>query len=221
MLGSILGAIGSLASSFLDKSSADKQMEMQKDFAQKGIQWKVKDAEAAGIHPLYALGANTVSYSPVSVGQPDLGAMGQDIGGAIDRVSNPVEKSTGALGALALERAGLENDLLRAQIARARINTAGQVAMGPLAPVSNQELLPGWDVARPNLGQAAENAYSEIGGNVFGGLGMVADAKNAADRWEGAKTPALSSFVQKYGPYGYYWREAAPVRSSKTNYGGR
>lgn len=221
MLGSILGAVGKGLDFFADKSAAKKQSNLQKKFAQKGIQWKVADAKAAGVHPLYALGANTVSYNPVSVGGPDLASMGQDIGGAIDRVSTPTEKSAGALGSLALERAGLENDLLRAQIARARINVAGQVAGPELAPVQNAELLPGWDVQRPNLGQAAENAYSEIGGNVFGGIGMAQDAKRNVDRWEASKTPALTSFVQKYGPYGYYWREAAPVRSGKRNYGGR
>lgn len=178
MLGAILGGIGSIASSFLGKSAADQQADNQIKFAKNAIQWKVADATKAGIHPLYALGANTTSYSPVSVGQPDLGAMGQDIGSAIDRVSNPTEKTSGALAALSLERAGLENDLLRAQIARARINVAGQVAGPQLAPVTNQELLPGWNVARPELGQAAENAYSEVGGNVFGGIGMINDGDN-------------------------------------------
>lgn len=178
MLGSILGAIGGIASSFLGKSAADKQGDLQKKFAKNAIQWKVKDAEKAGIHPLYALGANTVSYNPVSVGQPDLGAMGQDIGGAIDRVSTGPEKAGGALGALALERAGLENDLLRAQIARAKINIAGQVNGPVLAPRTDTpmtDMPASWIVARPDLGQAAENAYSEIGGNVFGGGSMIAD----------------------------------------------
>lgn len=184
MLGAILGAAGSIASSFLGKSAADKQADLQKDFAQKGIQWKVKDAKAAGIHPLYALGANTVSYSPVNVGQPDLGAMGADIGQAIDRVSNPAEKAGGALGALALERAGLENDLLRAQIARARINVAGQVAGPVLAPETNQSLTghPDFIVRHPDLGQAAENAYGEIGSAVIGVPAFVEDLIRAVGR---------------------------------------
>lgn len=158
MLGSILGAIGGIASSIIGSKAADKQAELQKDFAQKGIQWKVKDAEKAGIHPLYALGANTVAYNPVSVGVPDLGSMGQDIGQAIDRVSNPQEKAGGALGALALERAGLENDLLRAQIARARLNVAGQAAMAPLM-MGGQQI-----TTDPNTSDAQlfQNRYGEL-----------------------------------------------------------
>lgn len=181
MLGAILGGLGSVASSLLGKSAADKQADLQKDFAQKGIQWKVKDAKAAGIHPLYALGANTVSYSPVSVGQPDLGAMGADIGQAIDRVSTAPEKAQGALGALALERAGLENDLLRAQIQRARINTAGQVAGPILAPTTNQQMTehPDWVVGNPELGQRSEDAYGEVGGSLIGALGLLRDLTRA------------------------------------------
>lgn len=142
MLGAILGGIGSIASSFLGKSAADQQADNQIKFAKNAIQWKVADAKKAGIHPLYALGANTTSYSPVSVGQPDLGAMGQDIGSAIERVSNPQEKASGALAGLALERAGLENDLLRAQIARARINVAGQVPMARMLSVGGMGIAP-------------------------------------------------------------------------------
>lgn len=191
MLGSILGAVGGIASSILGNSAADKQADLQKDFAKKAIRWKVADAKAAGIHPLYALGANTVSYSPVSVGTPDLGAMGQDIGQAIDRVSNPGEKMSGALGALALERAGLENDLLRAQIARARINVAGQVA-GPVvagAPglipskIVDPQLTTGVNVAgapmvsNPNFSdaQTLEDRHGEIAGAIGGLMNIPAD----------------------------------------------
>lgn len=178
MLGSIIGKVLGTGLSWLTgKSAADEQADLQKKFAKNAIQWKVDDAKKAGIHPLYALGANTTSYSPVSVGMPDLGAMGQDIGGAIDRVSTAPEKASGAIAALALERAGLENDLLRAQIARARINVAGQVAGPVLAPRTDQPLNenPSWVVGNPELAQKAEDAYGEIGGGAIGLLGMFRD----------------------------------------------
>ncbi len=38
---------------------------MQKEFAQNSIRWRVADAKAAGIHPLYALGASSASFSPI------------------------------------------------------------------------------------------------------------------------------------------------------------
>lgn len=57
----------------------------QKEFAKMGIRWKVADAKAAGIHPLAALGANTVSFQPSIAGNDYsyLSDMGQDIGRAV------------------------------------------------------------------------------------------------------------------------------------------
>lgn len=40
---------------------------LQKEFAQNSIQWKVQDAMKAGLHPLAALGASGYSASPVQV----------------------------------------------------------------------------------------------------------------------------------------------------------
>ncbi|AZL82925.1 DNA pilot protein [Apis mellifera associated microvirus 50] len=44
-----------------------KNEALQREFAQMGIRWKVADAEAAGLHPLYALGGSGATYSPTSV----------------------------------------------------------------------------------------------------------------------------------------------------------
>lgn len=38
--------------------------ELQREFAQHGIRWKVEDAKAAGLHPLYALGGSGASFTP-------------------------------------------------------------------------------------------------------------------------------------------------------------
>ena len=57
----VIGAVGSILggkiSSDAESSSASQNIVMQKEFAQKGIRWKVEDAKQAGIHPLYALGS--------------------------------------------------------------------------------------------------------------------------------------------------------------------
>ena len=67
--------------------SANRDRKMQKDFAKKGIRWRVKDAQAAGLHPLAALGASIASPSPTSTGgqKSDYGiaAAGQEIGRAL------------------------------------------------------------------------------------------------------------------------------------------
>lgn len=43
-----------------------ENIELQREFAQHGISWKVDDAISAGIHPLAALGADTMSFTPSS-----------------------------------------------------------------------------------------------------------------------------------------------------------
>lgn len=83
-----LGPLADLTGSIMQSNSIDsankaqmgmaaQQMAMQREFAQHGIRWKVADAEAAGLSPLAALGAQTTSYSPVSVGQDSSSPMGE------------------------------------------------------------------------------------------------------------------------------------------------
>jgi len=62
-----------------NKQIARENVAHQKEFAQMGVRWRVADAKAAGIHPLYALGAQTQSFSPVHAGvQPVTGGMNAD-----------------------------------------------------------------------------------------------------------------------------------------------
>lgn len=114
---------GDATSATLGNAAADRLL--QQEFAKKGIRWRVRDAQAAGIHPLYALGANLPTYSPnpIHVGADTyLGAglqeAGQDIGRAVDAQRTSEERQEVRLAALSVERAELENDLLRSQIAR-------------------------------------------------------------------------------------------------------
>lgn len=46
---------------------ADRQLKQQQEFARLGVRWRVEDAQAAGLHPLSALGVNPASSQPVSV----------------------------------------------------------------------------------------------------------------------------------------------------------
>ena len=91
--GALLGALGSRKANKANRRLAEQQMRLQREFAQKGIQWRVADAKAAGIHPLYALGASTNAYNPVYSTQTnpyggagsDLAAMGQTVQQASQR----------------------------------------------------------------------------------------------------------------------------------------
>lgn len=130
MLGALIGAGASLLGGFMGSKSqekaAAKQAELQKEFAQSGIQWKVADAKKAGISPLYALGANTTSYQPTSVGgdplSESLSQSGQQIGRAIDATrSNSAKAEALATTAAQAQIDGirLDNDIKRATLASA------------------------------------------------------------------------------------------------------
>lgn len=94
----------------------------QKEFAQKGIRWRVADAKAAGLHPLAALGANTTSYTPQAVGSTNdpYGTMGQNITRAISQKMTNLEKTLQLINIrkaeLELENMGLQNASLRKQV---------------------------------------------------------------------------------------------------------
>lgn len=135
-LSSVAPFISSFTGLFGGGSSGPKQpsfqdqVDVQKQFAKHGIRWRVEDAIAAGVHPLYALGANTTSFSPVSVGGSSgrssgerFAQFGQDITRAIDTTRTGPERLQARLGALAVQRGELENILLASQIAR--LNGAG------------------------------------------------------------------------------------------------
>lgn len=149
MIGAIAQALGSVASgignAFAAKDAAKEQYKNQKEFAQKGIQWKVADAKDAGIHPLYALGANTTSYAPVSVGNTNplqgLAEGGQDLSRAVDATrpaSAKLDAFTQTAQQLQLTRMGLENELLASQIAKTR-----QTSTPPMPTAGDRMLVDG------------------------------------------------------------------------------
>jgi len=135
--------IGGIISGNKQEDMAKKNIAMQKEFAQQGIRWKVEDAKAAGLHPLAALGAQTTSFSPVSIGGNDIGtglaAAGQDISRGINATRSAgerVDAYSKTIQDLNIQRMGLENQLLGAQIAK--INQAGTP---PAMPSSSDRML--------------------------------------------------------------------------------
>lgn len=65
----------------------EKDRDLQKEFAQRSVRWRVDDAKAAGLHPLFALGAAGSSYTPTAFipGQAPSGSHHQEALGAIGR----------------------------------------------------------------------------------------------------------------------------------------
>lgn len=90
-IGGAIGAVGSLIGGGISANTSNNlaglNYNAQKEFAQNGIRWRVEDAKRAGIHPLYALGASTASYSPVSGYGGDYGISDalSNLGQGIDR----------------------------------------------------------------------------------------------------------------------------------------
>lgn len=160
-----LGIAGDLLDDRDDGSSHANAMHnanvaLQKEFAQNGIQWRVQDAEKAGIHPLYALGGTGATYSPTNYIPGDRGPsaasstlrrladMGQNVTRAIYQTA-PQEKREEALFKQSYVKGELENELLRSQIAQLKAQT------GPGMP-SNSEM-PG--LSGQGDGRRTANAY--------------------------------------------------------------
>jgi len=95
--GSLITAGSSILGGLLGQNEAKKQNAQQYDLARNSIKYRVQDAKNAGIHPLYALGAPTLSSSHVT------SPMGQSVANAGKALSNIGQNK-------------LSNKLLEAQI---------------------------------------------------------------------------------------------------------
>lgn len=146
LIGGLIGSSNTAKANAAAAQQAALNRQMQEDFAQRGIRWKVQDAKAAGIHPLYALGANTATYSPVSLGVtadtslPNaIANMGQDMSRAVNATRTAPERQdafTQTVQALTVQKMGLENEVLASQIAKLRASANPPMpTVGPLPPI--------------------------------------------------------------------------------------
>ena len=155
LLGGLIGAVGSL---FGSKVGADAQLKggkkaaratlkanaqniaYQRQFARSGIRWRVRDAKLAGIHPLAALGAQTVAFSPSSVGATQagdaVGAAGATMGQGIARAASAlgdIDDRNGEyirqLQSLQVENMKLQNAAIASQVAN--LNQPGNPPASP------------------------------------------------------------------------------------------
>lgn len=243
MIGDLIAAGASLASSFFGSKSADKankaqetnakrQYEQQKEFAKSGIQWKTQDALKAGIHPLYALGANTVSYSPTQVGTsvPDFSSIsdaGQNIGRAIQASQDPIAKQdayTRTAQALQLESQQLDNEIKRTQL-QSSSNLVNQPGTPPGIPTVGQRYLiegQGQTVQSepPNIRPESRRGAAEKGAE-YSEAGAQPDVMYSRNEW-GGYNPVIpqtmaESFEQDWGS-ALEWQirnKVAPLFSSK------
>jgi len=226
----ILGAIGSLVGAGLNFFGSQQDRELQKDAMTHSIRWKVNDAKAAGIHPLYALGAPTFNPAPVGVGGAgdSLASLGANLDDVLNkRKSDSQAGASRVLENLTLERAGLENDLLRSQIRKINapglppaqlagktslpegvvLGTGGvdvrKTAYTTAQPVRAKPFDKGVDyliIANPRFGQNMEDDFSDIGGNIMGGPAIAQTLFNF-----GADAATAGPFVQDPPPTSRRW----------------
>lgn len=125
---------------------AQNNREDQERQLTQGIQRRVADARAAGIHPLYALGASVPTYSPVSLGSVSgspmaagLAAAGQDLGRAFNAGAPPdvrMDAWNKTLQDMTVTNMALKNELLSSQIKK--INQPGSPPGPPIPEYPNQ-----------------------------------------------------------------------------------
>lgn len=150
--GDLLGAGTSLLGGQMQSSDTAKanaqNYAMQKEFAQNSIRWKVEDAKAAGIHPLYALGASpymaSPSFTPGNAGST-FAQVGQDLSRSIHATRTAEERAEalGPMQSLQLENMGLQNDLLRTQIQGSKAAILRQTSNPPMPSMASNRFIEG------------------------------------------------------------------------------
>lgn len=233
MIGDLISAGANIIGGLMGSKSADKaraqqeaqfqqNVQLQKDFAQNGIQWKVADAKAAGIHPIFALGGNTASYAPTSsnftadMSMPNaLSRAGQDIGRAVNATQNQatrVDAFTQAAQALQLESLKLDNDVKRQELVSR--NARMQQQINPPMPVNQRYLIPGQ--AQTALGDLVKDKPMERAPGAPGQLhaegGAITDTGYA--KTSGGHFPVPSADVKERIEDDWYQQAAHSLRNN-------
>lgn len=187
----IIGAAAALGGGLLAKSGAEKgassaaqsaerqqqqNIAMQREFAQQGVRWRVEDAKAAGVHPLFALGGSGASFSPNPIYASDSGkgagsaalgnalsSAGQSFAGAVARQQTSHERAMDNAALLEVRSRAARNvaeaqafDALAAQRRR-------DLEMGIGIPGASLSGLPGQSPGVLRLGKSQELPKSTRG----------------------------------------------------------
>lgn len=155
-----LSLTGGIISDLMNKDIVEDQMNFQREAQKNAISWRVEDAKRAGIHPLYALGAQAPTSFPVAfdsrVGE-GLRDMGQNLGTAVhrvlDRESREKHQLDLALGAKQMEESDARREMYLSEAARnwqqmnppvpavpgTGVQREGSVSVGPKMTIDGQD----------------------------------------------------------------------------------
>lgn len=143
------GLLGGALSNKANKESAQASEALQREFAQHGVRWKVEDAKAAGLHPLYALGASTAQPSPVTISDsmgPAVAQAGQDISQAVLRSSASQREAELHEAALEAQKASTAKDYALAAAADSEAARTRQEMIHSSTGALYSPPVPGYDV---------------------------------------------------------------------------
>lgn len=145
------GALESLSSLYQMR----RNEKLQKEFARSGIQWRVEDAKAAGVHPLFALGGSTAGFAPNPVVPFDFGLKqaGQDVAGAVARQETNPERQL-RMAQLSALRSQALRDLSQSQLFDSEAARLRQEMQSGGFPGETVDPISG-AVVRPQLGAQA------------------------------------------------------------------
>lgn len=108
----VAGLVGDRQAANAAEEAFERNADLQREFAQHGIQWRVEDAKAAGVHPVYALGAGGAAFAPVAINpqRTDWGAMGQNMARAVAAQSDEMSRRLQEAQLKVLESEARRND---------------------------------------------------------------------------------------------------------------
>lgn len=229
---SFFGAIGDLIGTGINAGIQNKvnkeNADLQREFAQNSLQWKIADAKKAGIHPLAAVNAPTYSASPSFIGAN----VGDGISKAFSQAGDSLSKAEAQKEAKEaqakqdlifneeLKKARLENEKLAKEIAsmgQAGFGGVKKNALGTpneeftkafsndsalnLVPAGNGNYYLGWSPDSIQGQSMSEGLAGLIVGNITG-MGMYLDKKLRANLRDEARKQGI---LKKDEDWNFEW----------------
>jgi hypothetical protein len=213
-LGTIgIGTAGQLGGAYISSrhqsKEAGRDRAMQYEFAKNAIQWKAEDARKAGLHPLAALGAQTISAQPVHTGADPIGSA---VSGISERFTDA------ALQNAVQNNRGIELDnrfkLLRNKNQELMNQIAKNEALYGKPGSSPENPLPATTYFRTPDGKIIAAANQEL---AEGGEGTVGSKYFAYENIRRMFLNRPRKFIQK-GQKGVYRNKEKPSRVKNRNY---
>lgn len=155
----VTSLLGGKESRDANEEAISRAEAFQREFAQHGVRWRVEDAKAAGVHPVYALGAQLPAASPIAFADsmgPAISEAGQNIASGIaargTRQDRLLAQYTLAAAKAQLRESDARIGLLEAETALAR-NQA--IAAKPFPSLGDDGFLEGQVVDEAKAAEAA------------------------------------------------------------------